>query len=525
LALAAAFGSAAPAIAGMATDVDAVLEGSPLLIYGRSAEEAAAVLAHLELEGKEARLMPALGVSEEAIASSDILVFGTPATNPLIPRCLRLSPFRLGERSVTVGDSTFEGTDIRLVATLPNPANPERKCILYAAQDEELLSGIFFGYGASYLAADFSTYRKSDGLYYRDDRLAYGDLVRTPDGVKLGEVAYNGRGPRRLVELDTGHVRLYYDTFKGVEASTIARFVDALYDVAAGEFGIKMPRKIYVYIYSAVVDPIRIRMYTDAWNTFWSKMTLPKDQYLRTSVAPVAFAHEVARLAFQPVVGDSTKRHPFSPYDDDWSHYFQFMVLVPSVWERLGPSGWPAPNDFQETWGSARFQKLYRGAEDTYAWLLWVIEQQYGRPIIGKTLNEVTHGGARRNVPVEEFMARLAEATGDTTIIRKVAEALPTTLEWSVSRRMAPLGFYPRLDQMIEDHSFVIDSVAAGSPADLEGMRTGDEIVGINGFDLQTQKARAHRSVLEAIPVEGSIRVAVRHGDHTVTHEMKIRKP
>jgi type II secretory pathway component PulC len=55
-------------------------------------------------------------------------------------------------------------------------------------------------------------------------------------------------------------------------------------------------------------------------------------------------------------------------------------------------------------------------------------------------------------------------------------------------------------------------------------MRPGDKIVGINGFDLDTGKARAHRSVLEAIHADGFIQLTVRQGDRTQTHEMKIRK-
>ena len=121
-------------------------------------------------------------------------------------------------------------------------------------------------------------------------------------------------------------------------------------------------------------------------------------------------------------------------------------------------------------------------------------------------------------------MARLAEATGDTSLVRQVAEALPSTLEWSTNKRMEPLGFSPRLEHMIDDHLFAVDSVATGSPADSAGMRPGDEIVGINGFNLDTGKARAHRSVLEAIHADGMIRLTVRQGPRTVTHEMKIRR-
>lgn len=524
LAAVAVYWLAPPAGAGIAEDVDAILEGEPLLVYGHSSEEARAVLAHLESEGKRARMAPAANVNETDLAACDLLVFGTPDTNPLIPLCLEGTPFRLTESSVTIGDSTYQGSDVRLAASLPHPVAPQRKCIVYVAQNEEILTGIFFGYGASYVAADFLVYRKSDGLYYKDDRLAYGGLVSVDGGVRLGEVTYASKEPRRLGLVTLGHVCLYYDTFTDAEATTIARYVDALRSVAADEFGIGMPERIYVYLYSAVVEETRVRMYTDAWNTFWCKMTKPKEEFLGIDMAPVAFAHEVARLAFQPVVGDPAKRHPYSHYNDDWSHYFQFTVLVPSVWEKLGPACWPAPNDFHETWGRSRFERLYRGAEDTYAALLAQIEKKHGRRFIGLTLNESTHDGARRNIDIEEFMMRLAEATGDASMVRQVAEALPSTLEWSTDKRMEPLGFYPRLEHMFDDHCFVVDSVAVGSPADSLGMQPGDEIAAINGFDLDTGKARAHRSVLEAIHADGSLRFVVRRGERTAAHEVKIRQ-
>lgn len=515
---------ASPAWCGIGEDVDAILQGAPLLLYGRSSEEARAILAHLEVEGAPARIAAAADVSDEDLAAADLLLFGTPRTNPLILRCLAGTPFRLTASSVAVGNIKYQGTDVRLVASLPHPVDPRRKCIVYAAQDEEMLSGIFFGYGASYVAADFLVYRKSDGLYYEDDRLSYGSLVDARGGVRLGEVAYASKEPRRLDRVTLGHVRLYYDTFDDDEAATIALYVDALRSVAADEFGIRMPERIYVYLYSAAVEETRVRMYTDAWNTFWCKMTKPKDEFLGIDMAPVAFAHEVARLAFQPVVGDSAKRHPYSPYNDDWSHYFQYAVLVPSVWEKLGPECWPVPNDFHETWGRSRFERLYSGADDTYAALLSAIERKHGGRLIGRTLNEVTHDGVRRNVDIEEFMVRLAEATGDTTLARQVGRALPSTLEWSTNKRMEPLGFFPRLEHMVDDHCFVVDSVAAGSPADSIGMRPEDEIVGINGFDLDIAKGRAHRSVLEAIHADGFIRLTVAQGARTATHELKIQK-
>lgn len=525
LTLASAIGIACvPAWAGIAEDVDAALAGRPLLLYGESPEEARALRADLALDGIDVRLTNGADVTESDLAVSDLLVFGTPETNPLIRRYLASTPLSLTRTSVTVGDSTYRGTDVRLVASLPHPHDRARKCILYAAQGEELLAGIFFGYGASRVSSDFLVYRKSDGLYYADDRLAYGQWLPTDPGRVLGETIYESKAPRRLQEIVVGHVQLYYDTFTAPEAKTIARFVDELRSVATDDFGIRMPQKIYVYLYRAAVVETRVQMYTDAWNTFWCKMTKPKDEFLGIGMAPVAFAHEVARLAFQPVIGDPPKRHPYSSFNDDWSHYFQYTVLIPAVWEAHGPACWPAPNDFHETWGRSRFARLYHGAEDTYAALLTAIEKMHGREIIGRTLNELTHNGARPNLAIEDFMVHLAAATEDSSIVRRISQALPSTLEWSLNKRMLPLGFFPRLEQMIDDHCFAVDSVAVGSPAELAGIEAGAEIVGIDGFDFETAKGHAHRCILEAIHANGSIRLTVRQDARLLTPLMKIRQ-
>jgi hypothetical protein len=280
-------------------------------------------------------------------------------------------------------------------------------------------------------------------------------------------------------------------------------------------------------------------MYTDAWGTFWKKLNGPKQAFLSSDQAPVAYAHEVARLAFQPVIRDSVKRGPLKFYADDWSHYFQHDVLIPEVWQKLGPAGWPIAIDYHENWGQARFDRLYEGAEDTYAFLLAEIERTHGRALIGATVNEVTHQGANRNVSIERFMARLAEATGDTLLMQRVAGAWPTPFEYSLRRRMQPLGFHPDLDDMIwgntgaDDSSsgsvtgrsrspYTVTAVDAGSAADRVGIRTGDVVLGIDGLRFATQKGQAVRRVLRAIHNGRVIALDVARGDEVFHHALAV---
>jgi len=293
------------------------------------------------------------------------------------------------------------------------------------------------------------------------------------------------------------------------------------------DYGIDLREPIDVYLYEADVDTLRIRTYTDAYNTFWSKHR-DLTAAVRNTDLPlvITFGHELARLTFQPRINDPDKQGPLRFYADDWSHYFEFKVLIPAVWERLGYSAWPIEHDFNEAWGEKKFYRWYQGAEDTYAFLLSIIDDRYGDRLIGETVNRLTNGGAKRWIGIEEFMAELAGATGDTELIRKVDGAYPTSLEYSICRRIEPLGFAPSLDEMIETNQFVVDSVEVGGAAGVSGLRTGDRIVRVNGLDFATQKGLVHRGILTEIQRDGSLllEIARDSGEEKISLKLSPRR-
>ncbi|MBU1700708.1 MAG: PDZ domain-containing protein, partial [Candidatus Eisenbacteria bacterium] len=504
------------AAATIAEREEQIIAGRPLILYGaaETGQEAQAVQASYRLEEQiDIPTIPAIEASQEQRAGHDILAFGTPETNTFIAQCLERLPIRLTDQAVTIGDSVYAGSDIRLVAALPNPLNPERECIIYTAQDESLIPGIFFGVGASHGEGDFLAYRKSDGVYYQEDRLALGSFIRTPKGLELGETHYWSKPPRALRRITEGHVAIHYDSLSPAEARSLARYVNTLRTIADEEYGIPMPPRLDLYIYYAPTPETRISIFTDAWNTFWVKMRTPKEEFLAKPMVPVAFAHEVARIVFQPVNSDPEKRGPNRYYNDDWSHYFQYTVLVPEVYRRLGDEGWPVPNDYHALWGAERFANLYQGADDTYASLMRRIDREFGREVISATVNRETAHGVRRLIEIEGFMRTLGEATGDPEMMRLVAAAVPTSLESSLNRRIEPLGFHPRLEEMFDSHTFVIDSVTVGSPADTLGLRAGDRIVSLNGFEMENAKGQAHRSILAAYQNDGWVEVEALRGE------------
>jgi len=502
-----------------------VVAGDPLIVYGASASEAAAVQAGYARQGRPIPLVAAAEATDAQLAAADVLVFGAPGTNPFLQRCLGTSPLRLSPTAVIVGDSTFAGSDVRLVAALPNPLNPDRRCVVFAVQDEELLTGFFRGIGGVDGAGDFVVYRKSDGLYNQEDHLALGTFRRSAEGVALDSVRYWSKPPQDLSILASGQVRFHYAGFTPDEARILARYVDTMCEVTENDFGLPMPDPLHVYAYPQDIDPARIHIFTDAFDTFWCLVPGSREDFLARGNSFVAFAHETARIAFQPVIADPAKQGPLRRYDDDWSHYFQFTVLIPAVAERLGAAAWPAPLDYEQEWGRDAFARIYHGCADTYASLLLEIDRKYGRGVIGQVVRNVDPDRWPGRTGIEDFMARLAAATGDMDFQQRVAAAFPTPMEHTIGRRIQPLGFQPDLDRMMWRHRFEIVSVEAGSPAEQAGLRSGDRIVRVNGHDLDAAKARAARSLQAALRSGQKLDLLVARGgaEIPVHLEMKLR--
>jgi len=137
-------------------------------------------------------------------------------------------------------------------------------------------------------------------------------------------------------------------------------------------------------------------------------------------------------------------------------------------------------------------------------------------------LNQITGDRVNLWVDIENFMEKLAGATGDTSIMNKVKNAWPTPFEHSFWRRMEPTGMHPELD--VWNNNWVIDSITPGSPADSVGIRLGDVIVKVNGHKVDTEKMWVHRSVLEEIQANGWLTLEIKRGKAIIPCKIKIRK-
>jgi len=76
-------------------------------------------------------------VTEEDIASSNLVLFGTPETNSVLARIADKLPIQIGRHKYTVAGRTYEGDDLGLVMCYPNPLAPDHYVLIY--------SGVLYG--------------------------------------------------------------------------------------------------------------------------------------------------------------------------------------------------------------------------------------------------------------------------------------------------------------------------------------------------------------------------------------------
>lgn len=78
----------------------------------------------------EVRVKPAAAVTESDLAACHLVLFGDPATNPLIRRVLPGLPLRWTEREIAIAGRTFPAATHTAVLVFPNPLNPSRYVVL-----------------------------------------------------------------------------------------------------------------------------------------------------------------------------------------------------------------------------------------------------------------------------------------------------------------------------------------------------------------------------------------------------------
>jgi len=78
----------------------------------------------------EARVKDDIDITDADIASSNLILFGDPASNRVLTKILDSLPIRWTAGGVKVGDKTFEGSKHALAMIHPNPLNPDRYIVL-----------------------------------------------------------------------------------------------------------------------------------------------------------------------------------------------------------------------------------------------------------------------------------------------------------------------------------------------------------------------------------------------------------
>ena len=492
-----------------------------IILYGNNRSYANSVKLYYANYDIDFNLHKADSISDSLIQKYNIIAIGTRNSNRFIDLCLKKIPISFTDSSITIRNKTFKGRDIRLVFTIPNPLNPEKRCVIFTAQNSNLIPGITFH---PYEKWDFAAYRRSDGIMSEEDNIFVGNFNKKTLAVDT-LVVYR-ENPIKFHKLEDRKISLFYTTLSRKNAKKLLRLLHTMYSAITDQFKISLPEKIYVYVSKRPHNKFAYTGYTDGYNTIWQKkITTEKEFFSPDSKMIIVFAHEFARLAFQPYIHNQSKQGPLRAGSDDWCHYCQFTKVIPYVWDKLGEDAWPIRYNYNKEWGESKFNKIYKGAKDTYAYLLYKIDKKFGTETIGKVLNEVTENGINRvGVDIGLFMEKLGDATGDTSIIREIKDAFPTPLEHSFRRKMEPLGVVPNLTVDFWNNEFKIASIVPDSPADSLGIKPGDIIMKVNGYDVYTHKALAYRSILQEIQDNGWLVFEIKRNEKSIIYKMKIKK-
>lgn len=87
-------------------------------------------------------LRAASEVSADEARTQGLVIYGTPAGNPILKKLIKRLGWRVGPKAIRVGKRTFKGRDLVLVACHPHPDDAQRPVLIYAAARQDLLPGI-----------------------------------------------------------------------------------------------------------------------------------------------------------------------------------------------------------------------------------------------------------------------------------------------------------------------------------------------------------------------------------------------
>ncbi len=103
-------------------------------------------------------------VTDEDIATHNLLLFGTPKTNSVLAKIADKLPITIGDHEYTVAGKTYSGDDLGLVMCFPNPLAPDRYVAIYSGALYGKKCGINHKHD---LIPDF--------IVFRDEKFSYDD--------------------------------------------------------------------------------------------------------------------------------------------------------------------------------------------------------------------------------------------------------------------------------------------------------------------------------------------------------------
>ncbi len=129
---------------GLCGPVEKVLDSRFLVVVGTAGPSREAEASRQAAEtwmtdwqsfaGSEPRCKRDREVTQTDIATANLVLFGTPATNTVLARMADRLPFKIGDHSYTVGGRTYSGESLGLAMCYPNPLAPEHYVAVYSGE-------------------------------------------------------------------------------------------------------------------------------------------------------------------------------------------------------------------------------------------------------------------------------------------------------------------------------------------------------------------------------------------------------
>jgi len=130
--------------AGLEGPIEDAMMDRFIVVYGtQGADELATVILQREAEalreqwrmrfGYPCLLRPDTEISEEDIADCNLICYGRPDQNAIVKRAAEGLPVRFGEGAIGLGEEEFTGPGVGVKFCYPNPLQPDRYLVVFAA--------------------------------------------------------------------------------------------------------------------------------------------------------------------------------------------------------------------------------------------------------------------------------------------------------------------------------------------------------------------------------------------------------